>query len=170
MRRSYTAGLPFSLSCMRAMAPPVKSLRTCTVSLWICSDSRTNSCWVSASCCTDSDSSSKERETVSSRMLVVCCSWMLRDALWNRASLVLCEDREALEDIWGGPGFRTPLFLWFSVCFTNWVYESTSIFWSSSESPKAASASGFSEKQRKTKSLKLSDSSNTMEQLIQIHL
>ncbi|TNN76670.1 hypothetical protein EYF80_013122 [Liparis tanakae] len=66
----YNAGRPFSLSCMSATAPPVNSLRTRTVSRWSCSESRTNSCWVSASCCTDSDRSSRERETVSNKMLV----------------------------------------------------------------------------------------------------
>lgn len=149
-RHSYRAGRPFSLSCMRAMAPPVKSLRTCTVSLWSCSDSRTNSCWVSASCCTDSDNSSRERETVSNRMLVVCCSWTLSDTFCSMTSLVFCEDdTKGLENVCGGPGFWTPLFpLWFSVCFTDWVYGSTSTFWSSSESPNTASASWFAEKQR----------------------
>lgn len=148
----YNAGRPLSLSCMSAMAPPVKSLRTCTVSRWSCSDSRTNSCWVSASCCTDSDSSSRERETVSSRMLVACCSWRLSDALCSMLSLAFwvgwpgikgaAEDVEGPEDVWGCPCFWMPLFPWWSsVGFAAWVEGGTSSLWSSSDSPNAASVS-----------------------------
>lgn len=120
----YKAGRPFSLSCMRAMAPPVKSLRTWTVSRCSCSDSRTNSCCVSASCCTDSDSSSRERDTVSSRMLVACCSWRLSEALCSTLSLTLCDSWPAAEgsvlalEVDGaagagsGPGFWMPLLPW----------------------------------------------------------
>lgn len=148
----YNAGRPFSLSCIRAMAPPVKSLRTCTVSRWRCSDSRTNSCWVSASCCTDSDKSSRERETVSSRMLVACCSWRLSEALCSMLSLAFWEDWpgigsvvfdvEGPEGVWGGACFWMPLFPWWSpLSFVAWVEGSRSSLWSSSESANAASAS-----------------------------
>lgn len=151
----YNAGRPFSLSCMSAMAPPVKSLRTCTVSRWSCSDSRTNSCWVSASCCTDSDSSSRERETVSNRMLVACCSWTLSDAFCSMLSLMFCEggpgsvavDAEGPKEVWGCPCFWMPLFPWWSsVGFADWVEGRASSLWSSSESPKAASASSVTQK------------------------
>lgn len=148
----YNAGRPFSLSCMSAMAPPVKSLSTCTVSRWSCSDSRTNSCWVSASCCTDSDRSSRERDTVSSRMLVACCSWRLSDALCSMLSLVLCEDwpgdgNAAADagspvDVWGCACFWVLLLAWWSSFgFAVWVEGSISSLCSSSESPNAFSVS-----------------------------
>lgn len=143
----YNDGRPLSLSCMSAIAPPVKSLRTCTMSRWSCSDSRTNSCCVSASCCTDSDSSSSERDTVSSSTLVVCCSWTLSEAVCRMPSLAARElwppgrerSGDALEEVWGR-SWRLHSFL-SSVTFSSGTEGCKSSFWSSSESPNAVSAS-----------------------------
>lgn len=143
----YNAGRPFSLSCMRVMALPVKSRSTCTVSRWSCRDSRTNSCWVSASCCTDSDRSSKERDTVSSRMLVACCSWRLSDAFWSMLSLTFALGwpvigSEAVvvelpEEVWGCSCLWRPLFPWWSpLSLDAWLEGRASSLASSSQSAK----------------------------------
>ena len=71
---------------MSVSAPAVKSRSTWSASRCSCRESRTKVCWVSTSCCTDSDMASSEREMEPMSAVAACCSCRLSVALWASCS------------------------------------------------------------------------------------